>query len=260
MRTALRVTVCVIAISAVFASAASAATQTASSGDVSATFTFSGSYPNYAHERLSISLAGQVLYDLPVTANPCAEHCAPGSTSTKSPSVHIVDLEHDGSIEEIFAYDPGTMTYTRTVHDFGDPGDEIVDLDHNGRYEFLTADDSFAYEFTDFAASGLPIQILTFSGGRFHNVTRSYPALIAKNAAEFLKAFKSEGRRHYSDSVGLIAAWAADEDMLGHRGQAARYLDQQARAGHLNSALGQAGGLKFVANLQRFLRRLGYLS
>src|ERR1700735_4360138 len=98
------------------------------------------------------------------------------------------------------------MTYAPTERDFGDPGDEIVDLDHNGHYEFLTADDWFAYEFTDFAASGLPIEILTFSGGRFHNVTRSYPKLIAKDAASYLKAFKGMAKQHYSDSVGVIAA------------------------------------------------------
>lgn len=280
MRTALRLCTCAAALStalAFAASGASAATQTASSGNVSATFTYSGTYPEYSHERLEISRSGQVLYSRPVTANPCGGQCAPGSTSAKHPGIHVLDLEHSGqpdvmldlfsggahccSIEEIFSFDPGTMTYTLTQHDFGDPGDRIVDLNHDGRYEFLTADDSFAYEFTDFAASGLPIQILTFSGRRFHNVTRSYPTLIAADAAVWLKAFKSEAKQHYSDSVGVIAAWAADEDLLGRGPQVTRYLTQQAAAGHLNSALSpeEAHGERFVANLQRFLRKHGYL-
>jgi hypothetical protein len=277
MRTRAWLTACVLALSAGLASSASAATQTASSGNVSATFTFSGTYPNYTDESLAIAQSGQVLYNQPVTANPCGGQCAPGSTSAKQPSVQVLDLEHDGqpdvvldlfsggahccSIAEIFSFDPGTMTYVRTQRDFGDPGDQIVDLDHNGRYEFLTADDSFAYEFTDFAASGLPIQILTFAGDRFHNVTRSYPQLIAKDAAGWLKAFKSMAKQHYSDSVGVIAAWAADEDLLGHSKLVTRYLNQQARAGHLNSPLSpvEADGRKFVSNLQRFLRRHGYL-
>jgi hypothetical protein len=278
MRTSACLTACVLGLCAGFASSASAATQTASSGNVTATFTFSGVYPNFANERLTITQAGQVFYDEPVTANPCGAHCAPGSTSAKEPSVQLLDLEHDGqpdvlldlfsggahccSITEIFSYDPGTMTYARTQRDFGDPGDQTVDLDHNGRYEFLTADDSFAYEFTDFAASGLPIEVLTFTDRRFHNVTRNYPQLIAKDAAGWLKAFKSMAKQHYDDSVGLIAAWAADEDLLGHSKLVTRYLTQQARAGHLNTPLGptEAGGRKFIANLQRFLRRHGYLS
>ena len=65
-------------------------------------------------------------------------------------------------------------------------------------------------------------------------------------------------RDHYSDSVGVIAAWAADEDPLGHRQRVSRYLAQQARAGHLNAPF-EAGGRRFIANLQKFLRRRGYL-
>jgi len=277
MRTRACLTACVLVLSATVVSSASAATQTATSGDVTATYTFTGTYPNFSNERLSISLSGQVFYDEPVTAELCGTQCAPGSTSAKQPSVQVLDLEHDGQpdvvldlfsggahccwIAEVFSFDPGTMTWALTQHDFGDPGDSIVDLDHNGRYEFLTADDWFAYEFTDYAASGLPIQILTFSGRRFHNVTRSYPKLIAKDAAVWLKAFKGMAKQHYTDSVGLIAAWAADEDLLGHSKLVNRYLNQQATAGHLNSGLGlgEPGGKKFVANLKRFLRRHGYL-
>ena len=277
MRTRACLTACVLVLSAAVVSSASAATQTATSGDVTATYTFTGTYPNFSNERLSISLSGQVFYDEPVTAELCGTQCAPGSTSAKQPSVQVLDLEHDGQpdvvldlfsggahccwIAEVFSFDPGTMTWALTQHDFGDPGDSIVDLDHNGRYEFLTADDWFAYEFTDYAASGLPIQILTFSGRRFHNVTRSYPKLIARDAAVWLKAFKGMAKQHYTDSVGLIAAWAADEDLLGHSKLVNRYLNQQATAGHLNSGLGlgEPGGKKFVANLKRFLRRHGYL-
>jgi hypothetical protein len=63
-----------------------------------------------------------------------------------------------------FSLRPGTKTYAKTERNFGDPGEQIVDLGHNRRYEFLTAEDSFAGTFTDYAASGLPVQILT--GGK----------------------------------------------------------------------------------------------
>lgn len=137
---------------------------------------------------------------------------------------------------------------------------KIVDLRHNGRFELQTADDAFAYEFTDYAASGLPIQILTFSNRHFSNVTRSYPRMIARDAATWMSAFRSMAGQHYQDSVGVVAAWAADEDLLGHSKRVNRFLARQAKAGHLKSTAGPAySGRKFIAKLRRFLRAHGYL-
>ena len=259
-----------------FAPGAVAATETASSGDITATFTFAGNAPNYNSERLTIARAGTVVYQQPVVSSLCFQVCAPGSEGSSKTSVHVLGLEPGGQpdvvldlfsggahccwIEQIFSFDPGTMTYVKTQRNFGDPGVRILDLQHNGELEFLTADDSFAYEFTDYAASGLPIEIFTFSGRHFNNVTRSYPALIAKDAAKWLNAFKGMASHHYQDSVGVIAAWAADEDLLGHSARVNRYLAKQVGVGHLNSALNPGGsGKKFVARLRRFLRSRGYV-
>jgi hypothetical protein len=268
------IVVFVLAASFAAAPAALAMTQTAHSGNVTATFTFNGKFPNFSGETITIAQGGQVLYDKPVVSKFCQTDCAPGSTNATRSSVHVLDLEHDGqpdvvldlfsggahccSIEEIFSFDPGTMTYVETERNFGDPGERIVDLGHNSHREFLTADDSFAFAFTDFAASGLPIQILKFSGRRFQNVTRSYPKLIANDAAAWLRIFKGMAKQHFQDSVGVIAAWAADEDLLGHGKQVSRYLALQVKAGHLKTPQGP-GGKRFVANLQRFLRKHGYL-
>jgi hypothetical protein len=187
--------------------------------------------------------------------------------------VHVLDLEHNSqpdvvldlftggahccSVEQIFSFDPGAMAYQKTERNFGDPGAQIVDLNRDGHLEFLTADDRFAYEFTDFAASGLPIQILTFGNRHFTDVTRSYPKLIAKDAADWLHIFRhAVARDRYSDSVGVVAAWAADQELLGRL--VSRFLAAQARAHRLN-APGLPSGHRFVANLMRFLRRHGYL-
>jgi hypothetical protein len=104
----------------------------------------------------------------------------------------------------------------------------------------------------------LPIQILTFANRRFSEVTRSYPGLIAKDASRWLHIFRSLKRDHYSDSVGVAAAWAADQELLRHGRLVNRFLAAQARARHLNAAIGQ-GGRRFIAHLDRFLRRHGYL-
>jgi hypothetical protein len=266
----------VLASFALLAPAALATTQTASQGAVTATFSYTGHYPNYSRLHLTIAQSGSVLYDQPVQSKTCGTFCAPGATGANASSVEVIDLDHIGqpnvilniytggahccSVQQIFTFDPGTMTYAETEHDFGDPGSRIEDLNHDGRFEFVTADDRFAYAFTDFASSGLPLQILSFTGSRFQDVTDSYPALIRKDAATWLTAFRQLDHGHDIDSVGVIAAWAADEYRLGKVAASNRFLHQQAKAGHLRSALGASvpQGQKFVTKLQTFLRRHGY--
>jgi hypothetical protein len=270
------ISVLVLAAFALLAPAALATTQTASQGAVIATFSYTGQFPNYSRLHLTIAQSGSVLYDSPVQSKTCGKFCAPGATGAKASSVQVIDLDHTGqpnvilnlftggahccSVAQIFTFDPGTMTYAETEHDFGDPGARVQDLNHDGHFEFVTADDRFAYAFTDFAASGLPLQILTFTGSRFQDVTDSYRALIRKDAATWLKAFRQLDHGHDIDSVGVIAAWAADEYRLGKVAAANRFLHQQAKAGHLKSPLGASvpQGQRFVTKLLKFLRQHGY--
>jgi hypothetical protein len=267
-----------IAAAAPAAAAASATTQTASSGDVTATFTFTHSSALvYPTKMLTISRAGQVVYNQPVTSSFCGpitasaqKYCAPGAPEQSASSVHVVDLEHNGepdivldlytggahccSVEQIFSYVPATGTYAVAQRDFGDPGARIVDLGHDRHFEFLTADDTFAYAFTDFADSGLPIQILTFANGTFTNVTRQYPKLIAHDAATYWRGFQHD----LANGVGLIAAWAADEYNLGHAALVKSTLSKELKAGHLRAAA-VPGGRKFINALNKLLRKDGYI-
>jgi hypothetical protein len=247
-----------------------ATTQTAHSGTVSATFSFSGTAPHFSHLHLVISRSGTVVYSKAVTASQCGTVCWPGSTGATHPSVQVTDIEGNGQPDvllslytgganccfdyQVFSYDAATMTYSKVERNFGDYGAKIEDLGHNGIDEFVGANYAFKYQFTDGAASGEPLQIFSFSGGKFHDVTASYRKLIAKDAAKWSKAFKS----NLPDGVGLIAAWAADEDLLGHSSQVSSYLQKEAKAGNLRSPV-DAGGQKFIKHLMKFLRRLGYL-
>jgi hypothetical protein len=255
--------------------AASAATQTASADGVTATFSFAGRYPNYSHERLQIQRAGNVVYNEPVASEACATQCSPGAMAPDTLSVHVLDLEHNGSpdvmldlysggahccsIEQVFSYAPSSGTYVKAERNFGDPGDRIRVID--SRDLFFTADDRFAYAFTDFAASGLPLQILSFSNGQFHDVTRTFPTQIAADAQRWMKAFSEMARQHYSDSVGVAAAWAADEELLGNGPRVQSFLQRQAHEGHLNSALNPKAdaGERFVRALYGQLRQDGYI-
>lgn len=258
-------------------SSAGATTQSVSLHEVTATFSYLGSDFHSRDLRLAIHVNGKLRYDRLVAAQLCGNECWPGAFGASSSSVHIRNLGPDNrndvvldlysggahccTVEEVFTYDSTTKVYEMAQRDFGDPSAPLFDLGHNGRYEFESADDSFAYRFTDFAASGLPIEIVAFANGRFVDVTRHYPGLVASDARRWLRAYRSEASGGYSDSTGLIAAWAADEDLLGHATLVERYLEQQASLGHLNEAMGslEPHGQAFIVSLDRFLRQRGYL-
>src|SRR3974390_607775 len=78
MRRALRL-IGFAAVCLAAAPAALATTQTASAGDVTATFTFQGKVPNFHGLQLSIARGGPVLYNQPVAAKFCATLCWPGA-------------------------------------------------------------------------------------------------------------------------------------------------------------------------------------
>jgi hypothetical protein len=228
--------------------------------------------PDDSGIRLTITRAGQSVFTGPVSE--CPEDCVV-SQGDGAKAIHVVDLQANGEPdvfvdlysggahccgeEEFYTYHAATQRYSSLKWTWGDPGYRLEKL--AGKYVFLTDDDAFAYEFTDYAASGFPIKLLSFTGSALVNVTRQHPSLIETNAAENLKAYKQQAPA-YSDSVGVIAAWAADEDELGHSVLVATFLRAQAAAGHLNSALSpeEPSGTRFITKLNAFLRKEGYLS
>ena len=256
--------------------AESATVQTASSGALSASYSFRGSYPNYSAETVTVRDGGRIVYSHPVRAPDCGSHCAPGSPGHNGHSLRFALLAaaakpsliltlysggaHCCTIGQVIAPNRNGR-WTLTSRSFGDPGYRLTDLNHDGAAEFLTADDRFAYAFTDYAASGFPLQILSFTGGRFTDVTRHYPALIAKDARLWMNAFLAQRHSHYADTTGVVAAWAADEDQLGRASTVASFLRREAIAGHLNTGLAPQlpVGERFVHALDRFLIKLGYL-
>ena len=267
------VTACigVIALLAI-PSVALATTQSASAGNVSASFSFQGSGITYTQLHLTIMRGGQALYNGAVRSSFCASpYCIPLGTGPHQSSVHVVELQpgepsvvldlftggaHCCEVEQVYSFDAGTMSYVKTERNFGNAGDVLKDLGHNGRFEFVGADDAFFYAFTSYAASGAPIQIWSFRVNRFVNVTRQYPSQIKHDAAIWWRLFT----KHYSDGEGLIAAWAADEDLLGQAGLVKSRLATEARQNHLRGGpSGMPSGQKFVSALQKFLRKFGYV-
>jgi hypothetical protein len=251
---------------------AMAAASTGGRVKIDATISYTGSRSAPEHLRLRIARDGRVVYNRPVTVR---KECGNPSCQALAPTLRVLGLQPGGEpavilslwtggancceIDQVFSWAPAAGTYAEAGRNFGFAGATPRDLDHNGLHEFVSADNSFKYEFTDGAASGLPLEIFRFSAGRFHDVTRRYPKLIRRDAALWLQSFKANLRYH--DTVGLIAAWAADEELLGHRRLVSSYLAKQLREGHLTVPQGSfsPGGRRFVRNLNRFLRRHGYL-
>ena len=56
-----------------------------------------------------------------------------------------------------------------------------------------------------------------------------------------------------------LAAWAADEDRLGHSAKVKSYLAEQVKENHLKAPLFSPSGRKFITALDKFLRKHGYL-
>ena len=259
------------------ASPASATTNRATLGDVSATLTYQGTYPTPRAATITITRAGHVVYHAAVRAAFCGTLCWPSPAygygdanplrvvrlEPGSPDV-VLGLYSGGAhccyIDQVFApASPTSTTYTKSEILLGDPGALLKTLPGSPYVALVTADDTFAYAFTDYAASALPLKIMRFSNRHFRDVTKDYPALIRVDASMWLKAFYSLAPTHYADSVGAIAAWAADEYQLGRVAPANAFLRQQAAAGHLNNALTPSEkGFVFVAALVKFLRHGGY--
>lgn len=111
--------------------------------------------------------------------------------------------------------------------DLGNPGASL-DLEA-GRFIVLTADNSFAYAFSSFAGSGMPVEVLSFTGDAFANVTRDYLGIVAEDANIWQSGYYQDP----SSASGLLAAWVADEDLLGRSSYAWSFVESALRSGEM---------------------------
>jgi hypothetical protein len=220
---------------------------------------------------LSITRNGTVVYDQPVRASGCAARCTDVPVPPGKSPLHVLDLDRNGEpeavlglfsggasccfIDQVFSYNPAARTYVRSQHDFLNAGATLTRL--SGRWVFKSGDSRITESgFTDTADSGTPIQIWRFAARRFTDVTRRYPALIRADAAMWMRLFN----HHLSNGVGLIAAWAADEDLLGQSAMVDSTLRSLAAQDKLRTPLGlpHDSATVFVAQLEKLLHKLGY--
>src|SRR4051812_27778632 len=245
--------------------------KTLNSGAVSATLSWKGGADIVATDpHLRIDRGGATLLDsdLEHECQLCNGVGAPES------ALHLTDLDADGEPEVLVdLYTGGAHCcattliwffdgsgYRRRVLGLGDQGYRLRDLDADGQPEIVTADDRFAYAFTAFAYSWFPPLVYDWRGHALVDVTRRFPSRIRADLAAIRKVLPRA--RRDGDPRGLVAAYAADEYLLG-RGKAARaYLRGALRRGDLRALpAGDAtwpSGRGYAPALLRFLHKAGY--
>jgi hypothetical protein len=90
--------------------------------------------------------------------------------------------------------------------------------------------------------------------GRLRVTTTAYPSEIRRDATALWR--EAMARRHGPSNQGIIAAWAADQCLLGRFAQAFRTIDRLSRTGRIH---GERTRVQFKKRLRSFLRRTGYL-
>lgn len=160
----------------------------------------------------------------------------------------------------IYRWHASRGAYTTVSRDLGDAGYRLADLDGDRRTEFVSADARFAYAFASFGGSGFPLQIWTYDQGVLTDTTRAYPALVAKDAAKHWRSYRAGLGGGRGTVRGYLAAWAADQCLLG-RGEAA--FAKLRRLSHTFSKRDDVefsgSASRYLRELRSFLRKTGYL-
>ena len=226
--------------------------------------------PQFRDFHLVIVHDHEVVYDGPVRPYPGPVPTVWPANVGSGRSLRLRDLDGDGEPEllldlywggahccrwtDVFRSVPAG--YTFTSHFWGDLGYRLVYLIADDRDEFESGDDRFAYAFASFADSLFPIQIWRYESGRFENRTRAFPERIRADAARQWRIHTSL-RRSGRSARGALAAWVADECLLGRC--AASYarvtrLDRRV----LVSPLDFDPPAEYLRRLRRLLHALGY--
>jgi hypothetical protein len=187
-------------------------------------------------------------------------------------SIFVRDLDGDGEPEvlldlywggahccfwsRVYRYDQAGR-YRVSLHFWGNPSYRLRDLNADSKPELVTADDRFAYRFASFAFSGLPVRIWSYAAGRFTDATRRFPKQIAGDAGRQWRLYRGPGLK-YHETRGFLAAWAADEYLLGRGKQVDKALRLALRRGDLSGSFPRDPSA-FIRQLKRFLRATGYL-
>ncbi|HKP18703.1 MAG TPA: hypothetical protein VJT84_09495 [Gaiellaceae bacterium] len=246
----------------------------ARAGSVYATVSYVERKPGveYTSLRVKIDREGRTVLDAPIATAGCRP-CG----AFKPVALRVRDLDggepevlfdmytggaHCCSALVVFRFDTASGRYRPTFLDFGNYGYRLVDLNHDGVPEFSHFDERFVYTFTAYVFSAAPIQISTFRAGRLAHLTRFFPAQVREDAASLWRTYLKQRDEPDVDMRAYVAAYVADQFLLGRSAEAQRALDLALRRGDLGTGkqlLGLPAGKAFVATLLADLRKWGYI-
>lgn len=189
------------------------------------------------------------------------------------PKARVRDLDADGEPEvwvdtytggahccfetRFFRWAQALETYVRAFHSWGNVNYRAKNLDGRRHVELVTFDDRFAYVFSAFADSLFPVRIWHFDDGRLRNVTRLFPRRVERDA-RWLWGMYLE-RRRKADVRGILAAWQADQYLLGRQEAGWRTLELALKRGDLDWPDGiWPTGVAYLKKLRAFLAQTGY--
>jgi hypothetical protein len=267
-----------VALGAVVVATAAAApkphVERARAGTVEAVFSYSydAAAFRFTHQRLTIERGGVTSFSARLRKPPGGGlNAQPAGYFFHRRSVFVTDVDGDGEREvvldlywggahccwysQIYRYVPAIAHYAPLVHVWGNFGYVFADLDHDGAQELLTRDDRFSYAFASFADSRWPVRILRYRAGRLTVETPSFPSEIGRDANALWHAAMNPKRK--AGNQGIVAAWAADECMVGHAAVAFKTIDRLSRSGKIH---GERSRVAFERRLRSFLQRTGYLA
>jgi len=229
--------------------------------------TRSSGFDEFRKLRLVVRVGGKRVVDRLL----CAElRCSPGSHHDLAlQNVYdgprreaVVNVFTGGAhccFETLVALVDGPARGRLIDKDWGDPGYEGQVRD--GQYEFITNDDRFAYEFTSFAASGMPLQAWTIDrSGDLVDVTKARLELVRRDAKEWWHAYASQRGKRDGDIRGVLAAWCADEHRLGKKPACMVELRKALRRHWLVGPDLWPRNTAYIAALQKRLAKWGYAS
>jgi subtilisin-like proprotein convertase family protein len=250
-------------------------TRSGSARGVTATLSYRESNFTYRDVRLRIADRGRTLFDRSpkqLRSCPACPLAGPALDERGGP-LRVQDL--DGGAPEVLVdfYTGGAhcCLYTDVYRRVGEGYRVTVAYWGNAGYRLrrtrsgvalVSRDDRFAYAFTAYAFSVDPIRVWRFELGRLLDVTRSTPGLVARDARWLLRLYRNARKHRDADVRGILAAYVADQYLLGHAASGWALVDEAYARGDLGRAASENGypaGRAYVRALRRFLRRTGYI-
>lgn len=229
--------------------------------------TFPETQTTYNNMRASVFIGGHLVVSQLLSKNLMPTDAGLGGKSvrikniaTTGPTSVLVDLYTGGAhccYTTLIYLLSGNSLAGRVQANWADPGYRLVDLNGDGTLEFVSANDAFAYAFTDYADSALPIQIWNLQGNKLVDTTTSHLGTVAADAKSLLRGYADQLHSH-RDVRGLLAAYVADESLLGTPDVGWSLVNDALASGELDQGFGPPKGNQYVTALRHFLTAHGY--